>query len=364
MGELRLDNDARLPSILNWTFTTVLANASPEHQRALLGEKLCPLVDQLEHGMAGKVTGMLLELDQPKVLHLLESPKALKAKVSEAMEVLRNAASWLQSNILGGLVTPVLSPSEHQRMMFGWKLYPLVDQQEYELAFHVTGMLLEMDQPQVFQLLESREGLKAKVAKAMKILNTSQTIPVVDLVTQLANASREHQRKMFGMSLNPLVDQLVNENVCQADRHASEVTVCDPIGTLATWYIKKFFPPNPKTLESYLRVSRVNGFAVKTVDTTGAGDAFVGDIFLPYQRMKLIPHTDMGVEHLQHALEISPRNVAAYFGLASRLLGLSKECVNNGVFSWGASLLEEASDVANASTVLTGKCFLHLEVAW
>ncbi|KAF6150969.1 hypothetical protein GIB67_026890 [Kingdonia uniflora] len=130
---------------------------------------------------------------------------------------------------------------------------------------------------------------------------------------------------------------------------------------------------------------RVNGFPVKTVDTTGAGDAFVGDFFLPYQRMKLTPHTDMvttsrlkvdfhnlGRMYAMYMIcntfsvsfEISPGNVAAYFGLASRLLGLSKECVNNGAFSWGASLLEETSDVANASTVLTGKCFLHLELAY
>ncbi|KAF6162620.1 hypothetical protein GIB67_003166 [Kingdonia uniflora] len=86
--------------------------------------------------------------------------------------------------------------------------------------------------------------------------------------------------------------------------------------------------------------TKVDFLQLKTVDTTGTGDAFVGDFFLPYQRMKLAPHTDMGVEHLQHALEISPRNVAAYFGLASKLLGLSKECVNNGAFSWGASLLK------------------------
>ncbi|KAF6162091.1 hypothetical protein GIB67_008220 [Kingdonia uniflora] len=211
MGELRLDDDARLQSIPNWSFTTVLANASPEHQRTLLGDKLYPLVDHLEHDMAGKVTGMLLELDQPEVLHLLDSPKALKAKVSEAMEVLRNAASWLQSILLGGLVTQALSPPKHQRRMLGEKLYPLVDQLEHELACQVTGMLLEMDQFQVLQLLESREGLKAKVAEAMEMLNTSQTIPVVDLVTRFANTSCEHQKKMFGMSLNPLVDQLVNE---------------------------------------------------------------------------------------------------------------------------------------------------------
>ena len=57
----------------------------------MLGEQLYPLVDALEHDFAGKVTGMLLEMDQTEVLHLIESPEALKAKVAEAMEVLRMA---------------------------------------------------------------------------------------------------------------------------------------------------------------------------------------------------------------------------------------------------------------------------------
>lgn len=58
----------------------------------MLGENLYPLVEQLEHETAAKVTGMLLEMDQTEVLHLLESPEALKAKVAEAMEVLRNVS--------------------------------------------------------------------------------------------------------------------------------------------------------------------------------------------------------------------------------------------------------------------------------
>lgn len=58
----------------------------------MLGENLYPLVDQLEHDHAAKVTGMLLEMDQTEVLHLLESPDALKAKVAEAMEVLKNVS--------------------------------------------------------------------------------------------------------------------------------------------------------------------------------------------------------------------------------------------------------------------------------
>lgn len=64
----------------------------------MLGESLYPLVEQLEHDAAAKVTGMLLEMDQPEVLHLLEAPDALKAKVAEAMEVLRSVASQQQAN--------------------------------------------------------------------------------------------------------------------------------------------------------------------------------------------------------------------------------------------------------------------------
>lgn len=75
---------------------SALANASPTEQRTMLGENLYPLVEQLEAEAAAKVTGMLLEMDQTEVLHLLESPDALKAKVAEAMEVLRNVSQQQQ----------------------------------------------------------------------------------------------------------------------------------------------------------------------------------------------------------------------------------------------------------------------------
>ncbi|MQM02597.1 hypothetical protein Taro_035355 [Colocasia esculenta] len=73
------------------TLASALASASPEHQRVMLGEQLYPLVEKIERVNAGKVTGMLLEMDQTEVLHLVESPDALKKKVEEAMEVLRMA---------------------------------------------------------------------------------------------------------------------------------------------------------------------------------------------------------------------------------------------------------------------------------
>jgi polyadenylate-binding protein len=90
MGGLPL-RDVASPMPIH-ALATALANAPPEQQRTMLGEALYPLVDQLEHDSAAKVTGMLLEMDQPEVLHLIESPDALKAKVAEAMDVLRNVA--------------------------------------------------------------------------------------------------------------------------------------------------------------------------------------------------------------------------------------------------------------------------------
>ncbi|ERN03845.1 hypothetical protein AMTRI_Chr05g73760 [Amborella trichopoda] len=80
------------------TLASALASATPEQQRVMLGEQLFPLVDRMEHDHAGKVTGMLLEMDQTEVLHLIESPDALKTKVGEALEVLRMAQAAAPSD--------------------------------------------------------------------------------------------------------------------------------------------------------------------------------------------------------------------------------------------------------------------------
>ncbi|CAA3021473.1 polyadenylate-binding protein 8-like [Olea europaea var. sylvestris] len=89
--------------VLTWgrrigALASALANASPTKRRTMLGENLYPLVEQLDPNMTAKVTGKLLKMDQTKALHLLESPDALKAKVAEAMEVLRNMLQQQASN--------------------------------------------------------------------------------------------------------------------------------------------------------------------------------------------------------------------------------------------------------------------------
>ena len=67
-----------------------LAAAPPAVQKQMLGERLFPLVAARPRPeLAGKVTGMLLEMDNAELLLLLESPDALDAKVEEAIAVLK-----------------------------------------------------------------------------------------------------------------------------------------------------------------------------------------------------------------------------------------------------------------------------------
>ena len=58
-----------------------LASLPAEHQKNLVGERLYPLVRRVHPELAGKITGMLLELTHAELLHLIETPDALRLKV-------------------------------------------------------------------------------------------------------------------------------------------------------------------------------------------------------------------------------------------------------------------------------------------
>ncbi|TPX36627.1 hypothetical protein SmJEL517_g01134 [Synchytrium microbalum] len=65
-----------------------LASLPADAQKRMLGEALFPLVQNQTPAAAGKVTGMLLEMDNGELLHLLEDQESLTLKVKEAVGVL------------------------------------------------------------------------------------------------------------------------------------------------------------------------------------------------------------------------------------------------------------------------------------
>ncbi|KAG8505764.1 Polyadenylate-binding protein 4, partial [Galemys pyrenaicus] len=69
--------------LLYWDSTWILMGCLPS------GERLFPLIQTMHSNLAGKITGMLLEIDNSELLHMLESPESLRSKVDEAVAVLQ-----------------------------------------------------------------------------------------------------------------------------------------------------------------------------------------------------------------------------------------------------------------------------------
>eukprot|EP01035_Chromulina_nebulosa_P017261 gene17261-22793_t len=63
-------------------------NLPIERQKNVIGERLYPLVRNQESARAGKITGMLLEMEITELINLLENTQALQSKVQEAVMVL------------------------------------------------------------------------------------------------------------------------------------------------------------------------------------------------------------------------------------------------------------------------------------
>ena len=70
-----------------------LARFTPTIRKNMIGERLYRLIHPSQPELAGKLTGMLLDLDNGDLLVLLESPEDLRTKVDDALAVLQEAAT-------------------------------------------------------------------------------------------------------------------------------------------------------------------------------------------------------------------------------------------------------------------------------
>ena len=71
----------------------MLAAAPPQEQKQMLGERLFPLIQRMFPDLAGKITGMLLEIDNAELVHMLEDQNSLKGKVD-------TSSSWIDPGFL------------------------------------------------------------------------------------------------------------------------------------------------------------------------------------------------------------------------------------------------------------------------
>merc|ERR1711988_1701215 len=88
-SEQQVPQQGAIPGQVEPLDLSALANASPDDQKQMLGEQLFGLIHNSYPELAGKITGMLLEIENTELLHMLESNEALGAKVEEAVSVLR-----------------------------------------------------------------------------------------------------------------------------------------------------------------------------------------------------------------------------------------------------------------------------------
>ncbi|KAJ9124730.1 hypothetical protein QFC24_003098 [Naganishia onofrii] len=79
---------AQAPAPAGKLTPATLAAIPAAEQKQALGEALYPLIFATQPELAGKITGMLLEMENQELLVLVDQPAALKSKVDEALAVL------------------------------------------------------------------------------------------------------------------------------------------------------------------------------------------------------------------------------------------------------------------------------------
>jgi polyadenylate-binding protein len=63
-----------------------------DKQRQILGEMLFPKIQAITPELAPKITGMLIDLEVPEVIELLEDNNMLQERIQEAKELLEGTA--------------------------------------------------------------------------------------------------------------------------------------------------------------------------------------------------------------------------------------------------------------------------------
>ena len=159
---------------------TSLANLDDTEQKQLLGETIYPMIEAVQPELAGKITGMLLEMQVGEVVAMLNSQDELLGRIAEALDVLEEeglilaaadarstaAASVLPTSIATEdapvVDSELLRLAREQKEVLRKKLHKRVRQLAPEReALPVVGALLALENEVLQALLRNRQSLTA-----------------------------------------------------------------------------------------------------------------------------------------------------------------------------------------------------------
>ena len=115
------------PLVLSVLTPEMLRDVKPVERKRLIGERLFPKIQVVEPRLAGKITGMLLEMDNSELLDLLLDQGALIRKINEALAVLKDhqQKSSIPSISTGvSQLSPIVTTSVYPNLVTNMPLLP------------------------------------------------------------------------------------------------------------------------------------------------------------------------------------------------------------------------------------------------
>ncbi|XP_076139802.1 uncharacterized protein LOC143122798 isoform X2 [Alosa pseudoharengus] len=125
-----------------------------------LGEKLYDRIFSKHGEIAGKLTGMMLELPDKVIMQMLQDESVLNDGISKALQALSPDSQ---------VVFEVEEASASSDSL-GERLYDLIDLHNTGHTHKITGMLLEQNKEAILQILSDPELLEKKINIALKTL--------------------------------------------------------------------------------------------------------------------------------------------------------------------------------------------------
>ncbi|XP_018606224.2 uncharacterized protein LOC108933549 [Scleropages formosus] len=172
-----------------------------EEDLEMLGEQLYNLIYPRHMDMAGKLTGMLLELPSSVLAEMLRNETMLTKAVEKALGAL---SSFDYTSNMGRQGEDEVSVSSDS---LGEQLYQLVDVHNTGLTEKITGMLLEQKKEEVQKLLSDPGLLEERINMALETLKEDNSME-----TDISDSSDPDDPERLGERLFQAVQEIDAKN--------------------------------------------------------------------------------------------------------------------------------------------------------